>query len=521
MTGETARQEIERMPQKMTKKDIKILDDLLFRTENLPDILHLRAAEIGYHFTDQDKELLLDIYSKLDDILKAVAAFINIKFPGCERHVKAWNEIDFDTKIGPIKIVTTDREHIKREWRKGMFDLKSLVKTLMNETTLLLDDKDDGYNARSLKDISSNRTIDYYTNEKNIPNQKLVTDTITYFETGDGVGSFQPIDFLNLLDKQHEFVKLNHDKGEVVIEHLKNLYLSDREKHTLYGFILKWFGGYPINNLNEDFDRTLKLIQKEFLGFNGETPEKQFCKADQAMRNKFEKLGIAFTTAINNNIDVNEILAAMDIDEPSEKSFLNFNEIFSDIVNEGLIGDFHNRKTFLITQSTYNYQFNLWLQTHKDWEYRNEEQYIGYLTKDVFIEFLAYRNADSQSPSSSSVSISPTISSPATTPKLTLRQIALICHYTDRLVTRETAKTIVEEYMLSSGDALFNRYSFYRSKANRTGVENTRKKNENKVELFESVLSYLNLNGSEKAKSQIVADIEALKDAISKSGQIL
>ena len=66
----------------MTTKDLNIIDDLLTRTNNLPDILHLRAADIGYELTEEDKKLLLDTYEKLDDILKETAAFINVKFPG-------------------------------------------------------------------------------------------------------------------------------------------------------------------------------------------------------------------------------------------------------------------------------------------------------------------------------------------------------------------------------------------------------------------------------------------------------
>jgi len=490
----------------MNKKDVQILDDLMLRTENLPDILHLRAAEAGYQFSEDDKKLLLDTYLKLDDILKEVAAFINIKFPGCERHVRAWNDIDFDTKIGPIKIVTTDREHVRREWRKGMFDLKSLIKILRNETVLLIDDHDMDFTTPSLKSISSNYTLDHYTNEKNIPNQELVNDTINYFKSGEGAELFQPLDFLNLLDKQNEFVKLNFQKADLVVEHLKNLPLPPRERHTLYGFILKWFGGYPVNNLNEDFDKTLKLVQKEFLSFEGDSPEKQFCKADQAVRNKFEKYGIAFTTAINHHIDVNEILAAMEINEPRKTVYRNFNSLFSDFVSKGNIGSFGDQKSFLIAESAYNYEFNVWLQTCKSWEYRNEDQYITFLTQNVFAEFLDYKNTGNPVPPTGGI---PNISKP------TLRQIALICHYTDRAVTRETGKAIAKEYQHNSGDALFNHFTYYRSKANRTGVEDTKKKNDNKVELFESVLTYL--NGNESAKKQIMADIAILKGAIGKS----
>ena len=143
----------------MTNKDLNIIDDLLFRVDNLPDILHLRAAEIGYSLTEDDNKLLFDTYKKLDDILKEVAAFINVKFPGREDHIHAWNEIDFDTKIGGIKIVTTDREHTKREWRRGMFDLKSLLKSLRYEIVLLIEDDSD-----ITRDIKNNRTNNFQGN---------------------------------------------------------------------------------------------------------------------------------------------------------------------------------------------------------------------------------------------------------------------------------------------------------------------------------------------------------------------
>ena len=124
----------------MTTRDLNIINDLLTRTNSLPDILHLRAADLGYELTVEDKKLLLDTYEKLDDILKETAAFINVKFPGRQDHIHGWNKIDFDTKIGGFKIVTTDREHVKREWRKGIFDLKGLLKSLKNEVTLMIDE---------------------------------------------------------------------------------------------------------------------------------------------------------------------------------------------------------------------------------------------------------------------------------------------------------------------------------------------------------------------------------------------
>lgn len=138
----------------MTKRDLNIINDLIYRIDNLPDILHLRAAEVGYELTEEDKALLLDTYQKLDDILKEVAAFINVKFPGRQDYIHGWNKIDFDTKIGDFKIVTTDREHTKRAWKTGMFDLKDLLKSLRNEVILLIDDENE-----SVKEIKKKQLI--------------------------------------------------------------------------------------------------------------------------------------------------------------------------------------------------------------------------------------------------------------------------------------------------------------------------------------------------------------------------
>lgn len=138
----------------MTRRDLEIIDSLLNRTDNLPDILHLRAAEIGYELTEEDKALLLATYQKLDDILKEVAAFINVKFPGRQDYIHGWNKIDFDTKIGNFKIATTDREHTRRAWKTGMFDLKDLLKSLRNEVVLLIDEENEGG-----KEIKNKRLI--------------------------------------------------------------------------------------------------------------------------------------------------------------------------------------------------------------------------------------------------------------------------------------------------------------------------------------------------------------------------
>ena len=239
-------------------------------------------------------------------------------------------------------------------------------------------------------EISASNDLGYYTDKKNIPNQELVNETLEYFQTGAGARVFEALVFLNLLEKQYHFVLNNFKESSKVIQSLKSLPLTELEKHILYGFILKWFGGYPVYNLDEDCDRTLKEIQTEFLRYEGETPEKAFCKVDFEQRKSFMRMGIALTTSINHGVNLTDILAAMEMPEPKTKRYSTFEDLFSDAASNNAIGEVANRQIYLIEQSRYNYEFNVWLQEFKGWEYGNDKQYLEYLTKKTFLEFLTY-----------------------------------------------------------------------------------------------------------------------------------
>ena len=240
-------------------------------------------------------------------------------------------------------------------------------------------------------EISSNNEIDYFTNEKNIPNQKLVRETIEYFEKGHGLRVFNALEILNLLEKQYHFVLQNIDKTSSVVESLKSLPLSDLEKHVLYGLILKWFGGYPVNNLDEDCDRTLKEIEKEFLRYEDNTPEKEFCKADFEQRKLFMKMGIAMTASINHGVPIHELLNATEPSQTKSRAYSSFEDLFADAVSNNAIGKIGNKQTYLIERSRYNYEFNVWLQEFKAWRYGDEQQYAQFLNKESFIEYLKYQ----------------------------------------------------------------------------------------------------------------------------------
>lgn len=238
--------------------------------------------------------------------------------------------------------------------------------------------------------ISANNELSFYTDKNKIPNQDLVKETIDYFESGQGARAFKPLYFLNLLERQFQFMKDNIKDGETVIQHIRNLPLNNLEQHILCGFLLKWTGGYPVNNLNEDFNNTLKQIQVEFLGYNEDTPEKEFCKANPETRKKFMMMGIALTNAINNNVSASAIMNAMPGKKPSTKVYDSFDALYKDASTNGTFGEFGSKEDFIINQSVYNFKFNEWLLEQKGWEYGNEEEYNEFLTKSFLIEFLNY-----------------------------------------------------------------------------------------------------------------------------------
>jgi hypothetical protein len=95
--------------------------------------------------------------------------------------------------------------------------------------------------------------------------------------------------------------------------------------------------------------------------------------------------------------------------------------------------------------------------------------------------------------------------------KLTVTQAALFCHYTGRVITRKNGAEIAREYGHTSGDALFNKYTFYQSKANRIGNPETKKKLSNKIQLFEKVAALL----AGSAKNQIMSDLNSLQTTYS------
>lgn len=112
-----------------------------------------------------------------------------------------------------------------------------------------------------------NYDLNYYFNASNIGNQNLVFETYNYFEDGDGCKLLRPLDFLNILYWHYEYLTKNIDKPFDILNRFKSSTTSEKERHLLIGFILKWFGGYPVSNLNTQYYTVLKLLEREYLNY--------------------------------------------------------------------------------------------------------------------------------------------------------------------------------------------------------------------------------------------------------------
>jgi len=95
--------------------------------------------------------------------------------------------------------------------------------------------------------------------------------------------------------------------------------------------------------------------------------------------------------------------------------------------------------------------------------------------------------------------------------KLSLRQIALLHCYEDKLITRDAAKSIASEHNYNSGDKLYQFFTFYNDRRHRIGIvegsatETTLK---SKIELLEGIIVLLNNNP--KAKNRVVDELQLL-----------
>ncbi|PUZ27277.1 SEFIR domain-containing protein [Chitinophaga costaii] len=246
---------------------------------------------------------------------------------------------------------------------------------------------------RDLRPYSFDHDLSFYQNKDNIPNQELVDEIIVYFTAGEGARVFDARTIMNLSYKEITEAQRDRARPEDIFGHLENLPLSDLERHVLLGTMLKWSGGYPVNFMEEEQQRVMLGIQKRFLAFPDDTPEKEFARRDEKRAQLFQRLGIGFTNALRYGVPVEQIFAEMEDDgeESIEKIFSNFESLFREAASQGTFGELSNKMSFAIRLSEVNYSFNLWLSANKGWDGVDEVFYSQHLTQKIFVEYLQFR----------------------------------------------------------------------------------------------------------------------------------
>jgi hypothetical protein len=93
--------------------------------------------------------------------------------------------------------------------------------------------------------------------------------------------------------------------------------------------------------------------------------------------------------------------------------------------------------------------------------------------------------------------------------KLTINQIALMYVYENRVVTRENCNSEIVKFGYTSGEKLYQKFTYYSSRVNRKGIPSncTPKILENKIKLIEKVIKML----SNDCKKQAIAELNTLK----------
>lgn len=127
----------------MNSNDIILIDKLIDRIENLPKVVDLRVKAKWEILSDEEAKFVFETYKDLDDILNDLLIFIKVKFDHRNDLIYAWNKIDFEPKIGGMRIDTNSPEMVTKAWNGGIYDLKSLMKNLRREIVLIIDENHD------------------------------------------------------------------------------------------------------------------------------------------------------------------------------------------------------------------------------------------------------------------------------------------------------------------------------------------------------------------------------------------
>lgn len=310
-------------------------------------------------------------------------------------HILVWLHTNIVTKhlengnfdVFSRKMERFETDHLARfeytpEYRAMLDEVK---KSLSSE----LQQKLPSNNMEPNSKYSASHELTFYTDPKNIPNQRLVLETIEHFTNGPGSRAFEALEFLNLLWEQNEFVNKMCANTPGVMDQLNGLPLSELQRHVLTGFILKWHGGYPVDNRDEDADRTLKEICSFFLAYPEATPEKEICKADVDTHKLFRYYESLINTSFETGIPIDALAKQTEfLFKKTERKFTRFNELYVAAIDEGLVSTPEGIESLAVEMVKKGTKFNNWLESIYQWHPADRDRFSEFLTIEHFKKFL-------------------------------------------------------------------------------------------------------------------------------------
>jgi len=197
--------------------------------------------------------------------------------------------------------------------------------------------------------------------------------------------------------------------------------------------------------------------------------------------------------------------------ETRQQQFESFEELFNYASYMRTIERGENLAQSVVLFTHYEFQFNLWLQRVKGWEYGTDRK--AFFNKDIWMEFIEFGKTTEGKRQAEIRAESLTWSMESKKPSrnaegLTISQIGLIHAYNNSQITRKNGSEIAARYNFTartSGEKLFQLYTKWSSSANRIGLSNndTKRTYSNKIKSIEYVFTHLTDQGRSRATDEI------------------
>lgn len=207
-------------------------------------------------------------------------------------------------------------------------------------------------------DFCYDNPLSFYFDASNFPNQELMNECYSFLESALYINELERPKFLNAVWFQCALIMNSHSFPDTFSIYFDKLQMDIRHQHSMLGFVLKWFGGYPCGSHMGKYEAALKIVEEKFLSLypNESTPEKDFCLIDQ-----------------NHPHDIMHVSAGQPADtmRPIQKgsSFahriaINFGDLPKFIIQKAIYGRFeYSRLLDIESYSKWRYEYMEFLKT--------------------------------------------------------------------------------------------------------------------------------------------------------------